>query len=461
MSEEDLEGGGLPDFLRDPTGTLRRRWRWMALVLATGLLATGALVISIPVQYLATASILVSGQSIPEDFIRPIVEESSFERMNELISEMTSRERLLTLEKDHDLYPALRGTVSPNELVAMVRSSIEVGTERGLGRRQRGETSSIYTVSFRHTQSSAAAAVANDLAGDFEAVSVRIRGEKARLTTQFLRDQLVEKEAELQAQERKITRFKEQYRGELPSELQSNLAKLERLAAERQSINGAIAEAETRLAMMSATGSPENPNSPLARLTSLKSQLAEQTAVYTDEHPNVLSLRRQIATLEKEIAAGAGATADPTRAILLRSSERSLSDLRARLGEIAVEIADREARVARTPKREEELSALDDRASVLRQEYLGFLQKVEAAELAGKLETAQQGEQIEILSPALPPSEPEATRLKYLLAGLVGSLGLAAALGLALELLDPVLVSGEQIEEQFGLPVLGSVPRIS
>ena len=29
-SFEEEAGGGIPDFLRDPSGTLRRRWRFMA-----------------------------------------------------------------------------------------------------------------------------------------------------------------------------------------------------------------------------------------------------------------------------------------------------------------------------------------------------------------------------------------------------------------------------------------------
>ena len=461
MSEEDLEGGGLPDFLRDPRGMLRRRWRWMSLLLAAGLIVTGSFVVSIPVRYLATATILVSGQTIPEDFIRSIVEDSSFRRINELVGEITARERLLALERKYDLYPAVRDTLSPNELMGLVRSSIVVDTGQGFGRRTRGDTTSIYTVSFRHPEPAKAAAMANELAGDFAAVNVRLRGEQARLTTQFLRTQLVEKEAELRKQERKITTFKEQYRGELPGELQSNLNKLERLAAERMSINTAISDAETRLAMMSSSQTPQSPYSPLARLTTLRSQLAQERSIYTDEHPNVLSLRRQIATLEKEIEDGGDAAADPTRQILLGSTTRSIENMRARLIEISADTAERDARVARTPKREEELSALAGHASVLRDEYLSFLRKVETAELAQKLETAQQGEQISVLDRALPPTEPERTRIKYLLAGLVGSLGLAIALGLGLELLDPVLVSGDQIEEQFGLPLLGSVPRIS
>jgi uncharacterized protein involved in exopolysaccharide biosynthesis len=461
MSDDGLDGGGLPDFLRDPKGLLRRRWRWMAVVLVLGLAATATYVSSIPIRYLATATILVSSQQIPKTMIESTVIETPFQRINALVGELTSRERLLDLERKHDLFPALRDRVSSTELVQLVQGSIELDTQQGIGPRRRGDTSSIYSISFYHARPQVAAAVANELAGDFTAASVRMRGQQARLTTEFMRSQMEDKERELRAQDAQITAFKERYRGELPSELGANLAKLERLAAEQQSVTGAIAEAETRLAMMTSSEAPEVANSPLGRLTALRSKLAEESALHTDEHPNVVSLRRQIVTLQAEIEGGGIDAGDPTRQILIGSSERSIRELRTRLATIRADIRDREARVARTPKREEELGALEDRGSVLRDEYLALLRKVETAELAEKLESAQQGERVSVLDRALPPVLPERTRVRYMLAGLVGSLGLAMLLGLVMEFFDPVLFSAEQIEESFELPVLGSVPRIS
>lgn len=461
MNDEGLDGAGLPDFLRDPKGLLQRRWRWMTVVLVLGLAATTGYVASMPIRYVATATILVSSQQIPKSMIESTVIESPFQRINALVGELTARDRLLELERKHDLFPVLRREMSSTELVQYVRASIELDTLRGIGPRTRGESSSIYAISFHHESAQLAAAVANELASDFTAASVRMRGQQARLTTQFMRSQMEDKERELRAQDAQITAFKERNRGELPSELKTNLSKLERLAAQRQSLTSAIAEAQTRLAMMTSSEAPAVAMSPLGRLAALRAKLAEENALHTDEHPNVMSLRRQIATLETEIAGGGSAPGESTRQILIDSTQRIIRDLQARVISVAAEIIDREARVARTPKHEEELGALADRGSVLREEYLDLLRKVETAALAEKLESAQQGERVSVLDRALPPSAPEQTRFRFLLAGVIGSLGLATLLGLALEFSDPVLFSAEQIEESFDLPVLGSVPRIS
>ncbi len=458
MSDDGIDEGGLPDFLADPKGMLRRRWRLMALVGLLGVVGTLTFVLTLPVTYLATASILVSSQKIPDHLIQTTVIESPFQRINALVGELTSRDRLLELEERLDLYPSLRGTAGSSELVQVMRENIDINADGGVGNRAAYETSMIYAVSFRHADPNNAAAAANDLASQFTTASIRMRGQQARRTTEFMRTQLEDKERELRVQDSKITAFKEQFRGELPGELSANLGKLERLATERKSVRDSLAKAETRLAMLSTGKTADAPNSSPARLSALRGKLAAELSIHTAEHPNILSLKRQIATLEKEVASGVGV--DPTRRVLLESAQREITEFRLRLSEIAGELRSREVQVAKTPKREEALKALQDQAKVMRDEYLSLLKKVETAELAERLESAQQGERASVLDRALPPTAPERTRIKFLLVGLLGSLGLAGALGAVLEMLDPVLSSASQIESQLGLPVLGSVPRL-
>jgi capsular polysaccharide biosynthesis protein len=67
---------------------------------------------------------------------------------------------------------------------------------------------------------------------------------------------------------------------------------------------------------------------------------------------------------------------------------------------------------------------------------------------------------VEVLDRAVPPQEPERTRLKYLLAGIAASLMGALGIAVLLELLDPVIVSAKQLESEVGLPVLGSIGHL-
>ena len=113
-----------------------------------------------------------------------------------------------------------------------------------------------------------------------------------------------------------------------------------------------------------------------------------------------------------------------------------------------------------TPKRQEELAALEQRAEILRESHKEFLRKVRQAELAEAVESAQQGERVTILDKAVPPERPDHSALRYIVAGIVASLGMAIGIGVLLEIFDSVIVDASEIEGEFRIPVLGSISRI-
>ena len=97
----------------------------------------------------------------------------------------------------------------------------------------------------------------------------------------------------------------------------------------------------------------------------------------------------------------------------------------------------------------------------MRESYVSSLRKVPDAGLAESFEVAQQGVRVQVIDRALPPGEPEMRRTKYLLVGLLATLAGAARIAGLLELIDPVIVSQAQLEEDLGLPVIGGVPDIA
>ena len=111
--------------------------------------------------------------------------------------------------------------------------------------------------------------------------------------------------------------------------------------------------------------------------------------------------------------------------------------------------------------RQEEFSALEQRATVLRETHLGFLRKVQEAELAQSLESAQHGARISVLDRATPPTDQKHPRWKLLGAGLVAAMGLAVILAVLLELVDSVVVNSGHLESLTDRPILGSVPRVA
>jgi uncharacterized protein involved in exopolysaccharide biosynthesis len=194
----------------------------------------------------------------------------------------------------------------------------------------------------------------------------------------------------------------------------------------------------------------------MVRLRELEGQLARELGVNKETHPNVQSLRRQIAAARAQAGGGGGEGSG----VLVGASRREVTLLREQLAETDLELERLDAAVAAIPIRQEQLSGMLERMSVLQENYLDFLRKVNESELAQSLEMAQQGDRVAVLDAASPPNSPINAAWKFLLGGLVGSIGLALGAGLLLELRDPVVVSVSGLEAATGVPVLGSVPRM-
>jgi succinoglycan biosynthesis transport protein ExoP len=323
----------------------------------------------------------------------------------------------------------------------------------------RGSTSFIYGFSFEHSDPEKAAQVANAVASSFVEVNLARRTEQAHRTTTFLKEELARDEAALREHTRRLNEFRRDHRGQLPSDLNPHIAKLEALSTRRDSLVTQIATKENRIAQL-LSESTETENETL--LDDARAELARESAVHTDEHPNVRSLRRRVARLEELVAQerSQGATPSETTTRLTTSEELELRLIKKQLASTDDRIAELNQQIEKMPAVGEDAAALEEQVQQLREDYLKSLRKVEDAELAESLEAAEQGAQISVLDRAHAPSKPERTRVKLAVVGVAGALALGIGLGLLLELLDPVVVDAEHLARLSSHPVLGSVPRV-
>ena len=452
---DDFDSDGLPPFLWDPVGVVRRRWRWMLAVLLMGLLATGVVGALVKLRYRAGATVMIATQEMPEEFVRSTVRGDPFERINAMVAEVLARSNLSALIEEHDLYPELRETVPMAGLVQRMRGNINIEAERGIGSLARFETARLLLIEFESGSPAIAATIANRLASLLVDEGIRLRSHQAALATDFMSRELERSERELREHDRKITEFKQRYRGELPADLEPSLRALTRLQEQRASLALQIAETESRMASLSTAET----DSPTSRLQALRSRLAEELARYTEKHPDVIALRRQIDQLEQEIAAG-GPPAEASQSGLLSSGRRTVEELRRQRTVGDARIRELEARVARIPERQEILEALEGKQVVLQATYTDFLRKVQEAGLAQSLEQAQQGARISFMERAEPPQRPTRQRWKIAGAGAGAALVLAFAVGLLFEFADPVLLLSGDARFVEDVPILGSVPWI-
>lgn len=446
-------GFGLAEIFKDARGVLRRRVLWVLGAAALGIVATCVALFSWEPRYVARATILISGQQIPEDFVRSTVQEDTIRNIDPVVRSALTHVNLSRILERFDLYRELAKKQTTGQMVEKMRQNVRVSPSQAK-KAARRQDSLVYDVAFTDRDPEMAADIANALGALFVEASMERRRGQAERTTEFLRAELGRDEKELSEQSARVAEFRRAHLGELPDELDTNLRKLELLGSRRQSLIAQISEKENLMRMPGgAMGESE------ALLGELRRQLAREQAVNTDEHPNVISLRRRVAAQEALIMNERSAPRSPSGYV--PPEQLALGNLRTQLAQTDAAIDALNQRIERTPEVGEELTALEGKESVLREDYLQSLRKVEEAELAESLEAAQQGSQISILDPARAPSQPERPRWLVALMGL--ALTIAASLGIAflLELVDPVVLAEEQFEGLSERPFLGSLPRVS
>ncbi len=450
--------------VQDILDALLKKWHWVTIPLLIFLFIGAWLYVVLPRQYEATTLILVQPQEIPSTYVAATVSSGIEERLRTLSQEVMSRSNLENIIMEMDLSREERAQgVSMDILVASMRKAIEVNTIGG----GRGQTSS-FTIKYRGQDPWKVAEVTNRLASFFIESHLKLRAKQASETTLFLEKQLNELKVLLQQQEDKVKDYRNQYMGELPEQLTSNISTISGLQLRLESIQASLTEAlNARLMLQSQLSQLESdqPGATLTqraqRLMTLKSQLEEAKARYTPEHPSIRMLEEQIKELEsrKEEQSGMDPQAAEIRA-QLAAANIEIETLKSDANRLKERIEYYQQRVENTPKREQELAALTRDYTITQQNYQRLLDRFYEAQRAESMEKRQQGEQFRIVDYAQPPEVPVSpNKFKIGLIFLVLGLGSGAGLIFLTEFMDTSIKGIKQLESwSDGIPCITAVP---
>jgi polysaccharide chain length determinant protein (PEP-CTERM system associated) len=464
---------------------LRNKW---LITLPFILITLGSFIyaLAIPNIYQASTTILVVPQKVPENYVRSTVPAAVADRLQTLNQQIMSRTRLQQVIERYGLYREASKKMAPEEIIELMRRKIDVSVDQ---RTRNGVNS--FSLSFQNPDPRIAMQVANGLASLYIEENLKLRERQARETANFLDRELAKLEKQLSEKEQLLSAFKKKYMGELPDQQDANLRMLDRLEIQYQTSSAALAAAKDRqiqlqqqLNQLSSStdtvvveGRVMAVDPDVARLEAMKEELSALRNRYTDAHPDVISLVAKTGKLEKELAAkkkaetendGVQEAAQRPRSPAsveinnqITSVRHEISQLQHELKRLRSEIDVVNAKVENSPKREAELVALTRDYGNLHQNYQNLLDRKIEAQLAENLEMQQQGEQFKVLDPAQLPVKPfKPDRRKILLAGMVLGLGVGVGLALLLDFLGKSYRYVPDIEEDLGLPVLVTIPKI-
>jgi polysaccharide chain length determinant protein (PEP-CTERM system associated) len=400
--------------------------------------------------------------------------------------QILSRSRLEPIIHQFNLYPQDVNRIPMDELVLRLQKSIEVTPILPMAETRARELPGFYvgvTLDTAHNAQDVCTAVTSM----FIEESLRQRAAHSEATTEFLVQELATAKASLDEQDGKLAAFKSRYIGELPEEEQTNLNLLTGLTSQLDAASQALARAQQdksfaesmltqQVGAWQASQTGHNPETMEQQLIALQGQLASLQARYTDNYPDVIKTKADIAALQKKVADSESqkttgdskapkASVEPAQIQQLRAQVHSYDQIIAaktrEQEEIKQQIRLYQDRVQSSPAVEQQYKELTRGYQTALDSYNDLQKKRDESAMATNLERKQEGEQFSVLDPANLPDKPSfPNRMLFALGGFGGGLGLGIGIVLMLEIKDSSFKTERDVEFALRLPVLAMVPSI-
>lgn len=456
--------------------------RRLPLILAVTLAALLASVIvarMLPPVYGASAKILAEAPQIPAELARSTVLTGAMTQLMILQQQITTRDALLALAERLNIYAGSREKPSDDDIVKDLTSRIRFD-QLQLDEQDRGQGAAVYAVSFSADKPLLAAKVANELVAMIVARSQRERTDRAGSTLEFFDQKVATLDADLKRLEAAILKFKTENKETLPESLNFRRSQQESLQERFVSLEREESDLRTKrntlIVTYTGTGqlagavalSPEQ-----QMLVDLNRALADQLAVFTEDSPNIKSIRARISKLQKALVIQEppkeeSETDADTSEKAKFGLDLQLSDIDDRLQAITVEkrsvaqrIDDLTRSIAGTPATETVLNALLRNHENIQTQYNTAIARRAEASTGEQIEMRSDGGRFSLLEEATPPAKPTSPKRRVIVAlGGMAGLGSGLALVVLMELLNKTVRRPRDLEKLLQSQPLGIIPVV-
>jgi len=443
----------------------------------------------LPARFESSGTVLVESQQIPVELVQSTVTSNPNQRITVIKQRVMTRNNLLRIIDKYDVFVQERKKLSVTRIIEEMQRLISVDVITA-GANQRGPTIA-FRVSFQHESPATATKVANELVTLFLSENVKTRTARATETTEFLEAEAEKLKKDLLAAEAAISEYKRENNENLPEHLNLRLARLERTKGEIRSIDRQLSNLQDErryldIELSSAkngtdpnTGETASETETERELRQLKDALINASVRLTDAHPDIRSLKRRIAVLEKKVADEANLSEDDDidrqsfkgnaklnklisqLEIRMNSNSNNQARLRKELKELKLKEADIEERILKTPDVERELITLTRNHREIFQKYTELQAKQGKAQLAQNLEEEKKAERFILLEPPIMPSEPVwPNRFNIVLIGCVVAFASGVGTAFLVELIDKRIRTASELEALLRHPPLVAIPFI-
>jgi succinoglycan biosynthesis transport protein ExoP len=488
----------------------------------------------LPSIYESSSTILIEEQQIPPEFVRSTVTGFADQRIQSLTQQILSRVKLWEIIQQFNLYSDLREKRTREEITEEMRENIkldtisaEVAGQKGGRKSNQAAVTIAFSIAYRGKHPGTVQKVSGTLASLYLEQNLKTREAQAQSTTQFLEAELKQLQERIKVQGDSITAFKGQHEGLLPEQQPFNREQAARLEMDIKQLDATMRSAEDRRIYIEGQLATVKPDTPLIgatgervmapadrlkalevalvdlqskfsddhpdvrkvrreiaelkkmvgqtggsastrrqKLTQLKAELAEKQGKYSDQHPEVKKLKNEIARLEQtpETVSPPKPVTEPENPAYIglttqiKGAEADIASLRSQQAGLKDKLQMYRQRLEDAPKVEQEYMALARDYQNASQKHQEVMNKILEARISEGMEESQKGEKFTLIDPASFPEKPVSPkRWLILLAGVICSLGAGFGTVALAEHLDHSVKSSDELVRLTGLPVLGSI----
>ena len=268
----------------------------------------------------------------------------------------------------------------------------------------------------------------------------------------------------LQAAEKKLFEFKNRH-----PRISSELTVLDGVDSPVSAIDAAIRKAERDLAaaksgrLVTQPRLNRRPTASSGKFMQAMQALKSARETYTENHPRVLAMQRQVAELRAKVASEEAARSGQKTVARNPTDKRNfqIANAKMRLKSLLQKRAAQESRLIQKPKLQQEWQAISLKVATLNSETRELLER--RSEVVQRQGLAQNKfyENFQLVDPAVLPNDPIEPKIQKF--GAIGMF-LTALMGLGLALgregFRQTFVNSQEVEEATGLPVLSVLPAI-
>jgi polysaccharide chain length determinant protein (PEP-CTERM system associated) len=446
--------------------------RWSVLVVAWLIALVGwTAVATLPDRYTATAQVYVDTDSILGPLMNNLAVAPDVQGQVRMMRQtLLSRPNLETIASKTGLVP--KGT-APRELdriYARLQDEIDV----------RPIDASLLEVRYTAAAPRTAYAVVAAVLDLFVAENLGHTRRDVDAARSFIDGQIADYEAKLREADLALARFKREHADELVGADRAQ-RELDDARTAKRSLESELASAawqRDQLRLQRASTPSRLPRADVERgptaaeseLMKLQTDLNRLRLVFTDRHPDVISLTRLVEQARSEVEQerrqrnGVNTVPNPLVAQYdeqMRGLELRTADLQRRIRLAAEEVERLARKAADTPAVEADLLRLTRDYDALSRNYQELVQRRETANLAKQMDVQTRSIEFRVVEPPVVPNSPSGPWRGALIAG-VAVVGLGAGIGLALLrlVLTREVLRPEQLIAAFEIPIAGVVREL-